>query len=166
MSEVGPAQAQQELRRPSPVGDRLAGAVLLIVAVGAWWHSHSFVTGFMQPVGPGAFPRLVAVPLALLSAYLILRPGFNERWPDRAALGRQLAVIVLLVIYASLLEPLGFVPVTVVGSVLLLRLFGAAWRQGLIYGVALALGLYALFEFGLGMPLPDVPWLTLPWAGE
>lgn len=43
-------------RRPAPVGDRIAGAVLLLLALGAWWHSHSFVTGFMQPVGPGAFP--------------------------------------------------------------------------------------------------------------
>tara|TARA_Y100001001_G_scaffold150061_1_gene160400 strand:- start:151 stop:639 length:489 start_codon:yes stop_codon:yes gene_type:complete len=160
MSQMSDLDAHQD-RRPAQVGDRLAGAVLLVLALGAWWHSHSFVTGFMQPVGPGAFPRLVSLPLAALAAYLILRPGFNERWPDRAGLARQLAVLLLLAAYAGLLEPLGFLPATLAGAIVLTRLFGAAWGQALIAGTGLALGLYALFEFALGMPLPDVPW----WGG-
>ncbi|MBN8413848.1 MULTISPECIES: tripartite tricarboxylate transporter TctB family protein [Halomonas] len=145
-------------RRPAPVGDRIAGAVLLLLALGAWWHSHSFVTGFMQPVGPGAFPRLVSLPLGVLSAYLLFRPGFNERWPDRAGLARQLAVLLLLAAYAGVLEALGFLPATLVGAVLLTRLFGARWQQAMVAGTGLAVGLYVLFEFGLGMPLPNVPW--------
>ncbi|WP_413615445.1 tripartite tricarboxylate transporter TctB family protein [Halomonas cupida] len=164
MSELSEAHAQDN-RRPAPVGDRIAGAILLVLAVAAWWHSHSFVTGFMQPVGPGAFPRLVSIPMAVLALYLIVRPGFNERWPDRAGLARQLAVVVLLVVYASLLEPLGFVPVSMVGAVLLIRLFGAHWRQALLAGVGLSIGLYLLFEHALGIPLPDMPWLELIGQG-
>ncbi|ALM54173.1 tripartite tricarboxylate transporter TctB family protein [Halomonas huangheensis] len=158
MSELGHPDAQQN-RRSAPVGDRIAGTVLLVLAVAAWWHSHAFVTGFMQPVGPGVFPRLVSVPLAVLSGYLLLRPGFNERWPDKAGLARQLAVLVLLVAYAALLEPFGFIPVSLVGTVLLVRLFGADWRQALMAGIGLSIGLYLLFEYALGIPLPDMPWL-------
>lgn len=143
------------------LGDRIAGAALALLALGAWWHSHTFVTGFMQPVGPGVFPRLVSVPLGVLSLYLIARPGINQRWPEKAALVRQLGLLLLLGCYAIVLEPLGFVPATLLATVLLMRLFGARWRQALPYGALLGLALYVLFEFALGIPLPDTP----GWSG-
>ncbi|WP_083235952.1 tripartite tricarboxylate transporter TctB family protein [Halomonas caseinilytica] len=142
-------------------GDRIAGAVLAVLAAGAWWHAQTFVTGFMQPVGPGVFPRLVSVPLGLLAVYLIVRPGLNHRWPGAAALCRQLGVLLLLGAYAAFLEPWGFVPSTLVATVVLMRLFGARWRQALPYGVLLGLSLYVLFEFALGIPLPDMPGLSV-----
>ncbi|WP_136247081.1 tripartite tricarboxylate transporter TctB family protein [Halomonas borealis] len=143
------------------LGDRIAGAVLALLALGAWWHAQSFVTGFMQPVGPGVFPQLVSVPLGLLAVYLIARPGLNQRWPDAAALCRQLGVLLLLGTYAAFLEPCGFIPSTLVATVVLMRLFGAHWRQALPYGLLLGLALYALFEFALGIPLPDMPGLKV-----
>lgn len=139
------------------LGDRIAGAVLAILALGAWWHSQTFVTGFMQPVGPGVFPRLVSVPLGVLSLYLIARPGINQRWPGKVALYRQAGLLLLLGCYAVVLEPTGFIPSTLIATVLLMRLFGAQWRQALPYGVLLGLALFVLFEFALGIPLPDMP---------
>ncbi len=41
----------------------------------------------------------------------------------------------------------------------MIRLFGAQWRQALPFGLLLTLSLYLLFEFALGMPLPDMPGL-------
>ena len=115
---------------------------------------------FFQPLpGQGAFPRLVSVPLGLLSLYLILRPGMNQRWPGRAALIRQLCLLVLLMVYAGLIHPLGFLPTALLTVTLMIRLFGATWRQALPFGLLLTLGLYLLFEFALGMPLPDMPGL-------
>ncbi|MFC3284098.1 tripartite tricarboxylate transporter TctB family protein [Litchfieldella rifensis] len=147
-------------RSPGVIGDRIAGAVLAVLAAGAWWHSHSFATGFMQPVGPGAFPRLVSVPLGLLALYLILRPGFNQRWPHRAALLRQVGALLLLGGYAVFLEPWGFLPASLVTVIVLVRLFGAPWKPSLASGAILTVGLYALFEFALGMPLPNMPGLS------
>ncbi|MBW6392822.1 tripartite tricarboxylate transporter TctB family protein [Billgrantia antri] len=141
------------------VADRIAGVVLLLMAAGAWWYSHSFPAGFGQVVGPGAFPRLVSVPMGLFAAYLVIRPGVNQRWPQRAALLRQAAALLLLGIYAGLLKPLGFLPASLVCVVLLIRLFGATWRASLACGVPLTIGLYLLFEFALGMPLPNMPGL-------
>ncbi|MDT8893101.1 tripartite tricarboxylate transporter TctB family protein [Halomonas sp. I1] len=143
------------------LGDRVAGVVLALLALGAWWHARTFVTGFMQPVGPGVFPQLVCVPLGLLALYLIARPGLNHRWPGAAALCRQLGVLLLLGAYAAFLEPWGFIPSTLVATVVLMRLFGATWRQALPYGVLLGLALYVLFEFALGIPLPDMPGLSV-----
>ncbi|MBF7052724.1 tripartite tricarboxylate transporter TctB family protein [Halomonas sp. KAO] len=139
------------------VGDRVTGVVLLLVAAVAWWLSHDFTSGFGQTIGPGAFPRLVSVPLGLLSLYLIARPGVNQRWPERSALLRQLSLLVLLMVYAGLIQPLGFLPTALLTVTLMIRLFGASWRQALPFGLLLTLGLYLLFEFALGMPLPDMP---------
>lgn len=155
MSEPG----LQVDRVSGAVGDRIAGVVLLVVAVVAWWLSHGFTGGFGQAVGPGVFPRLVSVLLGVLALYLILRPGLNQRWPGRVARQRQLGLLGLLAIYAGLVEPLGFLPSALLTVILLIRLFGARWGQALPFGALLALSLYLLFEFALGMPLPDMPGL-------
>jgi len=141
------------------IGDRIAGVILLILAVAAWWYARTFTTGFMQPVGPGAFPQLVSVPLGVLAGYLVLRPGVNQRWPHRAAMLRQAATIALLIGYAVLIEPWGFLPATLLATTLLMRQFGARWTQALSGGAPMTVGLYTLFEFALGMPLPDMPGL-------
>ncbi|MFP4137218.1 MAG: tripartite tricarboxylate transporter TctB family protein [Halomonas sp.] len=150
--------AQTE-RVSGALGDRIAGGGLLLLAVLAWWLSHDYTGGYGQSVGPGVFPRLVSVPLGLLSLYLIVRPGLNQRWPARQALIRQLLLLVLLMIYAGLVEPLGFLPTALLTVILMIRLFGASWRQALPFGLLLGASLYLLFEFALGMPLPDMPGL-------
>lgn len=146
-------------RVPGVIGDRIAGALLLALAVGAWWLSHDLESGFMQPIGPGEYPRLISLPLAALSLLLILKPGFNQRWPGRAALLRQALTLLVLACYAGLVKPLGFLPASLAAVILLIRLFGAAWKSALISGAVLTLALYALFEFVLGMPLPNIPGL-------
>ncbi|MGM0694492.1 MAG: tripartite tricarboxylate transporter TctB family protein [Pseudomonadota bacterium] len=146
-------------RASGALGDRIAGGVLLILAVVAWWLSHEYTGGFGQSVGPGVFPRLVSVPLGLLSVYLLVRPGLNQCWPDRAALIRQLLLLSLLMVYAGLVEPLGFLPTALLTVILMIRLFGARWQQALPFGLLLCVSLYLLFEFALGMPLPDMPGL-------
>lgn len=146
-------------RVPGVIGDRIIGTLLLVFALSAWWLSHDLESGFMQPIGPGEYPRLISLPLAALSLLLILRPGLNQRWPGRAALVRQALTLLVLASYAGLVKPLGFLPVSLVAVVLLVRLFGAAWKPALVSGSVLTLSLYALFEFLLGMPLPNIPGL-------
>ena len=141
------------------IGDRIAGAMLVIVAAAAWWHAGTFVAGFLQPVGPGVFPRLVTAPLGVLSLYLFVRPGVNRRWPEYSALLRQFVLIVLLAGYAAFLAVWGFLPTTMVATAAMTRLFGASWKQAVIGGAALTVSLYLLFEVALGVPLPDMPGL-------
>ncbi|MDH4571955.1 tripartite tricarboxylate transporter TctB family protein [Salinicola acroporae] len=153
------AEASGAAPSTAALGDRIAGAVLALLAVAAWWHAQTFVSGFRQPVGPDLFPRLVCVPLGVLALYLMCRPGLNQRWPRGVALLRQAGLLVVLGGYAGFLESWGFLPATLVGSVLLIRLFDAAWRQALVSGVSLTVILYLLFEYALGIPLPAVPGL-------
>ncbi|WP_110597510.1 tripartite tricarboxylate transporter TctB family protein [Salinicola lusitanus] len=153
------AEASGAAPSTAALGDRIAGAVLAVLAVAAWWHAQTFVSGFRQPVGPDLFPRLVCVPLGVLALYLMCRPGLNQRWPRGVALLRQAGLLVVLGGYAGFLEPWGFLPATLVCSVLLIRLFDAAWRQALVSGLSLTVILYLLFEYALGIPLPAVPGL-------
>jgi putative tricarboxylic transport membrane protein len=139
------------------MGDRIAGGLLALLATGAWWQSYTFATSFLHAISPGTFPRLVSVPLGLLSLYLIFRPEISERWPNRMALLRQLSLILLLGIYATLLKDLGFIPITLPTTVLLIRLFGGNWKQALFGSILLTVILYVLFEFALDIPLPAIP---------
>lgn len=142
------------------IGDRIAGGVLAVLAVAAWWHAGTFVAPFRQTVGPSMFPQLISAPLAVLSAYLVLRPGINERWPQYTALLRQIALVVLLIAYATILDDLGFLLSTLMATIMLTRLFGANWIQSVLSGAALTIALYVLFEVALGIALPNFPLLN------
>lgn len=139
------------------IGDRIAGGVLALLAIAAWWHAGTFVAPFRQTVGPSMFPQLISAPLAALSLYLLFRPGINERWPQYAALLRQIALVVLLVGYATVLDELGFLIATMMATVVLTRLFGANWKQAVVSSTVLTIALYALFEIALGIALPNFP---------
>jgi len=58
------------------------------------------------------------------------------------------------VIYATLFEPLGFIPASVLFGIAMARLYDGSWRISLITGTAVAIGLYLLFDKVLDVPLP------------
>ena len=70
-----------------------------------------------QPLdpGPAAFPRLIAGGLAILALLQLLEPGKGEEPLPR---GRQalkvVGVLVLLLVYAAVLKPLGYIVSTVI----------------------------------------------------
>lgn len=91
--------------------DRILGVLFVLIAAGAAWHAQTlFVPFAADPVGPSAFPTIVAGILAIAGISLLLRPGevvleFG-RWP------RVIVLIVASLVYPLLLLPLGFVPAT------------------------------------------------------
>jgi putative tricarboxylic transport membrane protein len=141
----------------SHLSDRLAGAVLAALAAWIWWKAGSFQIAFGDPVGPSAFPRLVALPMGLCAAFMILVPDAEPAWPRGAALMRQGSALGALALYPALLIPLGF-PLATTGAVAALaRVLGAGWAQGLVAGAAMGVGLWVVFDPMLGLPLPLYP---------
>lgn len=136
------------------MSDRIAGTLLLALAVWYGLTADQYKAGFSDPLGPAAFPQLLSVPLGLLSLYLIVKPDAEPDWVGGWALARQAAAVVTLVAYALALEPIGFIVATLVAVTLLARLLGANWRQGAGVGVGLAVTLFLAFDFVLGLPLP------------
>jgi len=146
---------------PSRRSDRIVGVLLLLLSIGYGLEALRLQadTGYLaDPLGPRAFPLLLAAGLAALSLYLISRPDLDPAWPPPRVLRGQLAMLVSFVVYSYALAPLGFLLATTLEMAFLSRLFGASWRTGLQGGLGLAVVLYVIFVFGLGIPLPLGSW--------
>jgi len=112
-----------------------------------------------EPVGPRAFPLLMLILLSAGLLYLILKPTPIHRDEDEPELDshgirKVLLCIGLLLAFALLFEPLGFILSSIVVGTCLARMYGGQWRPGLLAGAGLALGLYLLFDQVLDVPLP------------
>lgn len=139
--------------------DRIAGALLLLVSAGYGLEAYRLQADFLaDPLGPRAFPLLLAASLALFSLYLLVRPDPDPAWPPPHVLRGQLGMLASFVVYSYALAPLGFLLATTLEMAWLSRLFGASWRTGLLGGLGLAVVLYVIFVFGLGIPLPLGRW--------
>ena len=139
------------------LSDRIAGTILLALAVWFWIHAGTYTVGFGDPAGPSLFPRAVAVPTALLAAVLIFRPDPNPEWLRWPHVLGQIATLVILVAYPMLIEEMGFPLSTALGAALLARILGGGWLQAVLSGLAIGFGLFFLFDWGFGLPLPTGP---------
>lgn len=139
------------------LGDRIAGAILLALAVWYFIHAGSYTVAYGDPAGPALFPRAVAAPTGLLALVLILKPDPNVvwfRWPHVLA---QVATLAVLIVYPMLIEPLGFPLSTTLGALLLARILGGSWLASVLSGLAMGFGLFFLFDWAFGLPLPVGP---------
>ena len=139
------------------LSDRIAGAVILALAVWYGWTASSYQQSFSDPVGPSLFPQLVAVPLGLLALALIVRPDPDPTWLHGSHKLRQGATLLILVAYPALIEPLGFPLSTTLGALLLARVLGAGWLPSTLTGLVVGIGLFLTFDTLLGLPLPLEP---------
>ena len=140
-------------------GDRALGAVALAGSAWLWWEAGTLDGGFGDPVGPAAFPRLVAVPTGLLALLVLLRPDADARWWHGRQTLLQLAALAALLLYPAALEPLGFPLATALGAAALALVMGAGPARALAVGVVAGPGLQLVFSGLLGLPLPAWPGL-------
>lgn len=141
----------------SRISDRIAGAILFALAVGYWWQAGTYTVSFGDPSGPSLFPRVVAVPFALLALMLLIRPDPDPTWFKWPAAARQFGALAVLFGYPLAIEPLGFPIATFAASLPLSLILGGTWLQATLTALALAVGLYFLFDGLFGLPLPPGP---------
>lgn len=135
--------------------DRIVGALLFALAVAYGLAGRGYTSAFASgPLGPSAFPLLLAGFLGVTSLVLIFRPDPGAPLPHGLALAKQALAVLTLVAYAFVLEPVGFIPATAVAIVVLALQLGATTRNALILGIAMSVFLFALFDWVLGLPLP------------
>jgi putative tricarboxylic transport membrane protein len=136
------------------MSDRLAGLVLLALAVAFGVTASGFQAMIGDPLGPATFPLALSIPLGVFSLYLIVRPDPDPDWARGRALLKQALTLIVFVAYAYLLEPLGFIVATLLEVAALGWLLGAKPWQSAAAGLAIAVVLYLLFNSLLGLPLP------------
>jgi putative tricarboxylic transport membrane protein len=140
------------------MSDRLLGGVMLALAL-------AFVAGAMQiksaivfdALGPKSFPIIIGVLLALASLYPLFRPDPEPDWPPPARGLEIVAALGVMIAYALLLEPLGFVVATALAAAVLSWRLGASLAIAAIAGVGIAIGIYVVFHLVLGLSLARGP---------
>lgn len=141
------------------MSDRIAGVLLLALAVWYGLEARTFDAGLADPLGPALFPQLLAIPLGLLAIVPIVKPSPAVGWVMGVPLVKQIAAVVTLALYAYAVEPLGFIVATTVCVAALSMLLAASFAKGMAAGLGTALVLYAIFDMLFGLPLPAGPWL-------
>ncbi len=140
------------------MSDRVLGAVCVVASAAMAWAAQDYAAAISyEPVGPRAFPLLLAAGLGLSGLWLVLRPTAGAEafhgvpWKPTALC----AGAVLL--YALLFQWLGFALATALMALPVGMAFGGSWKQSLVGGAALGLVLFLLFDKLLDVVLPTGP---------
>lgn len=138
------------------MSDRLLGGVCVVAAAGMAWAAQGYAAAISyEPVGPRAFPLLLASLMAVGGLWLVIRP---QGGTGRISLARVksigLASLAVLA-YALLFEWLGFTLATAAMAVPVGMAFGGNWKQSLAGGAGLGLVLFFMFDKLLDVVLPS-----------
>lgn len=148
----------------APAGQvAVAGGVTVIGALILWGSFYLPTGGGYAQVGPGVVPRAVGALIILLGA-LLLREAFTGGfrgvdeeaevhlpmdWPAFAWVSGG------LIAYGLAIEHLGFILSSTVLFVMVARGFNSRrWLLNAATGVVLAIIVFAIFNYGLGLTLP------------
>ncbi|TDV55841.1 putative tricarboxylic transport membrane protein [Pseudomonas graminis] len=139
---------------------RLFAVVLLLVCIGlammAWPYQAPFS---YEPVGPRAFPLLMLALMGISLLYMAIRPTPIVHSEEEPALDRPTLIKIglctsLLLVFAGLFEPLGFVLSSILIGIPMARLYGGRWLPSVVIITFMSIALYVLFDKVMDVPLP------------
>lgn len=137
------------------MSDRLLGAVCVTASVAMAWAAQGYTTAISyEPVGPRAFPLLLACGLGLSGFWLLLRPATRADTFHGVPWRSTALCASAVMAYALMFQWLGFTLATAVMAVPVGMAFGGTWKQALAGGSSLGLFLYLLFDKLLDVVLP------------
>ena len=154
------AHELEEERPPAggPAYQVVAALVGLIIGIGGAVMAYGYGLGSLHQPGPGLWPFVVSVLIATLSALLlVVGRGLDDA--EAFTRGSTLAVIgaVTFVAFGLLMPLIGFELPAIVLSVIWLRFLGGeSWRSTIVISVLSTAAFYALFLYGLHIPLPHL----------
>ncbi len=126
-------------------------AVCLVIAVSMWQMEVPFS---YEPVGPKAFPLLLAALMTLCCIVLIVRPDAGSISVDSPLLAKGAMLITVLLAYATLFSVLGFPLSTALMVMSVSRIFGGSWATSTVTAASIAVGSFLLFDRLLEVSLP------------
>jgi putative tricarboxylic transport membrane protein len=140
------------------MSDRVLGAVCVVASAAMAWTAQDYAAAISyEPVGPRAFPLLLATGLGLCGLWLVLRPTAGAEAFRGVPWKTTALCAAAVLIYALLFQRLGFVLATALMAVPVGMAFGGSWKQSLTGGAALGLVLFLLFDRLFDVVLPTGP---------
>lgn len=146
------------------MGDRILGALCVLLAAAMGWAAQAYSAEISyEPVGPRAFPLLLAALMGLAGGWLLLRPthpselatGAPKLQATQAFDAVAVAKVAVAVVgYGLIFQMLGFVLATLAMGLVVGHAFGGSWRASALGGLGLGLGLYVLFDKVFDVVLP------------
>lgn len=148
----------------APAGQAaLAAGVTLLGALILWGSFHLPTGGGYAQVGPGVVPRAVGVAIVVIGAFL-LREVFTGGFrgvDEEAELRLPVDWVAFawvsggIIGYGALIEHLGFIFSSTILFVMVARGFNSRrWIVNVVTGVVLAVAVFSIFNYGLGLTLP------------
>ena len=147
--------------------DQWSGLVLLIISGLICGGALSLPYGAARNPGPGFYPFWLGILLAFLSVGMMLKAARQKEGARilRDILGEKvrwekvLGVLLALILYAALIDFLGFLLATVLLMAFLLRFSGEQpWKAVFQWTLLASLGSYLVFEVWMKLRLPKGFW--------
>jgi putative tricarboxylic transport membrane protein len=109
-----------------------------------------------EPIGPRAYPLLLLALMALCCLPLLLKHSTQSEDADKTPIlsKRQIACVFAMIVYAMVLETLGFIVATIPLAAVLGMLYGGRARLCIPMAVIVSVGLFFCFDYLLDVPLP------------
>ncbi|MFH1122164.1 MAG: tripartite tricarboxylate transporter TctB family protein [Pseudomonadota bacterium] len=142
--------------------DRISGTFCLLFSAFITIESYRLGLGVLHRPGPGFLFFWASIVLGLLSLVVLSRTWTEKERPDREVdifrgenLRKIPLVLMVLFLYASLLETLGYI---LVNLLLFLAIFGAierkSWRFTVLVSIAVTTAAHLIFDVALKIQLP------------
>ncbi|WP_417661374.1 tripartite tricarboxylate transporter TctB family protein [Pseudomonas sp.] len=134
---------------------RLFSVIWLLLCIWLAFIAWGFQAPFAyDPVGPRAYPLLLLGLMGAGSLWLVIKPGLMEQQLHMPTVKRSAMCVLVLLAYALMFEPLGFVLSTTLAVFVLGLLFTGRPVPCLISAVLMGVLLFLLFDYLLDVPLP------------
>ena len=143
------------LKKDIRMSDRIVAIVLLFVAAAFGIQAWTYVPeGFTDVLGARAFPLTVALFMFPLVVILFFEKSTAKSWPSLKAWRSVAIALSALIVYALVINYLGFFITTASIFVVYGTLYNARLWKTVMTGMFASLALYALFVWVLDMYLP------------
>ena len=157
-AEVAETLSEDELPPGGPAYQTVGALVTLAIGIAGLVLALDYGLDGLRRPGPGLWPFVISTVIIALSVVLLV---VGRKLTDSEQFSRSsvlpLAGLVTFVGFALLLPVIGFeIPALLLSIVWLRFLGGESWRSTIAVSVGTVAAFYALFLYGLGIPLPHL----------
>lgn len=151
------------------MADRIFAAALLMVTLAYAIIAFTRISAPFQydPLGPESWPRILALIALLCLIQIIWKPDVEGLEVNRPTVLRLLFMVALMIAYAELYEPVGFIISTILFGAITARMLGASLKHSVVFGLSAGIGGYLLCAVLLDLNVPegDLVEALLEWGG-